>query len=257
MALGRLGHWGRAGASHHLGNGQLRLLGQFHRAAGSGYTVGQYLTATGTLDTPAAKIVFKVTSVSSGGVTGLQIISGGGFTTVPTNPVATARITGTGGTGCTVNLNYAPGLQLVPDLSTALDNTSVFAIVESMVTLTDSGGTNTVRAGLYLPDPASWQTAVQIPTTTKTDTGITVAVNHSPTGNPGFTGSGLSSVAADYKWSAGSPCQDAGTNDNAPSTDYFGTSRPQGSAIDLGFFEIIAGGFAPVSSGLVDGGLVL
>ena len=132
-------------------------------------------------------------------------------------------------------------------------------MIKSNVTLTATGG-KTVLAGLCPVNPGdalAGSTSCVWPATTQTDTSITVAVNHSPTGNPGFAGSGLSSVAADYQWAAGSPCQDAGTSDNASSTDYFGTSRPQGSAVDLGFFEILAGGFAPVSSGLVDGGLVL
>ena len=36
--------------------------------------------------------------------------------------------------------------------------------------------------------------------------------------------------------------KDAGTSDNAAATDYWGTSRPQGSAVDIGFYELLAGG---------------
>jgi hypothetical protein len=223
----------------------------------SGYAVGDFLTYGGTPDTPGAKIVLKVTSVSAGAITGLKIVSGGGYASTPTNPVTLARITGSGAAGVTASFNFAPGLLLSPDLTTDLDSTSVFAIHESMVTCADSGGTDTVKCGFYLPDPANWQTAVQIPSTTQTDSNITVSVNKSPTTNPNFNGSGLSNVASDYQWASGS-AKDAGTSDNAPSTDYFGTARPQGSAIDIGFFEILAtGGCSPVSSGLVDGRFVL
>ena len=42
-------------------------------AGGSGYSVGQYLKVTGgTLDTPGAAVILKVTSVSSGAITGLS-----------------------------------------------------------------------------------------------------------------------------------------------------------------------------------------
>src|SRR4029079_11541985 len=99
------------------------------------------------------------------------------------------------------NVTWAPGLMLVPDLATALDATSVFAIVNPYVQLGD-GASGTVQAGLYLPDPASWSTAVQIPTTTKTDTGITVVVANSPTGSPGYPAAANSATATDFKWSS-------------------------------------------------------
>ena len=44
-------------------------------------------------------------------------------------------------------------------------------------------------------------------------------------------------AAADYHSAAGSPTIDAGTSTDAPPIDHDGTTRPQGSAIDIGAFE--------------------
>jgi hypothetical protein len=41
----------------------------------------------------------------------------------------------------------------------------------------------------------------------------------------------------DFHLAAGSPAVDAGTSDNAPTDDYDGTTRPQGSGPDVGAFE--------------------
>ena len=210
-------------------------------AGGSGYSVGQYVKVSGgTTESPGYAALVKVTAVSSGAATAVQVICGGTYSAVPSNAAATNRLTGTSGASMTLNLSWTPGLLLVPDLATALDSTSVFAIVNAYVQLGDGGG-RTVQAGLYLPDPSNWQSAVQIPTTTQTDSSITVAVNMSPAGNPNFSGSGLSNVATDYQWTSGA-AKDAGTSDNAASTDYWGTSRPQGSGVDMGFYEVLAGG---------------
>ena len=229
---------------------------------GTGYAVGDHMqiTSGGTFDFGGSTgyfVYFRVAAVSGGAVTAVDIVCGGTLTTTPANPVTPVRIDGAG-SGATFNITWAPGLMVATDFTTQVDSTSVFAIHESYLQLTDSS-TGTVHAGFYLPDPANWQNTVQIPRTTQTDTGITVTVNKSPTGNPNFACAGLSNVATDYQWSAGSPCQDAGTSDNAPSTDYFGTSRPQGAANDIGFYELIAatGGFRLVGSGLVGGGLIL
>lgn len=202
---------------------------------GVSFSVGQYLSASGgTRDQYPA--VIKVTSVSAGVITGVQIISGGGYSTVPSNPVTFSRFVQSGN-NATFNCTWGPGLCVAPDFTTALDNTSVFAIVNSMVTLTDSGGTNTVRAGLYLPDPSNWQNAIQLPTFSAADS-LNVVVTNSPTGSPGYSATSGDSTAANYQWTSGS-AKDTGTSDNAPSTDYFGTSRPQGSVVDMGFFELV------------------
>jgi hypothetical protein len=43
----------------------------------------------------------------------------------------------------------------------------------------------------------------------------------------------------DYKPLPGSPLIDAGVAEGAPATDYEGTVRPQGLAIDIGAYEYI------------------
>ena len=214
---------------------------------GGGYAVGQavYVSlGSGAYDTYGVSVVFRVTSVSSGVITGLQLVTGGGYITTPgTTALATARLTGVAGTGCTVNATWAPGLFFMPDLSTPLDNTSVFAIVKGMVNLADSGSGN-VWAGLYLPTPGSDLTSCQLPATSQTDTGIAVTVNKSVTGNPGYAAGSGDATANDYKFTSSSPCYNAGTSSNSPSVDYFGTTRPQGGANDIGFFELVSGGSA-------------
>jgi hypothetical protein len=224
-------------------------------AAGSGYSVGQYIKTTGgTADTPGHVAVFKVTSVSGGGITGLSLVSGGCFTTVPSNPVSTTRVTGSSGGSCTLNLSWAPGLVLVPDLGTAVDNTSVFAVVNAMSTLSDSGPTQSVKACIDPRDPDNVYSAVVLPTSSQTDSGISVSVSHTITSNPAFSGSTPSLNPAHYQWAAGSPVQDAGTADGGPSSDYWGTSRPQGSSVDMGLYELLATLTATAAGGLVGGG---
>jgi parallel beta-helix repeat protein len=44
-------------------------------------------------------------------------------------------------------------------------------------------------------------------------------------------------AGGDYHLTSGSPCIDAGTCNNAPSTDIKGTSRPQGAGCDMGAYE--------------------
>ena len=87
-------------------------------AGGTGYSLGQYLAVSGgTTDAQGTDgfasspcgIVLKVTGVSAGAVTSLAIISGGTYSTPPlTTAAATTRITGTGSSGCTVDLTFAP-----------------------------------------------------------------------------------------------------------------------------------------------------
>ncbi len=45
---------------------------------------------------------------------------------------------------------------------------------------------------------------------------------------------------SDYSLKSSSPAIDAGTSNNAPSIDFNGVTRPQGSAVDIGAFEIIS-----------------
>jgi len=204
-------------------------------AGGSGYTVGQYIRSTsGTVDTPAAHAVFEITSVSSGAVTGVRLVSGGGYTSAPTNPVSTTRITGVAGGSCTLNLSTAPGLLLAYDLTTDLDNTSVVAIVQGGVQLEDGSG-GTVQAGLDLVNQS-------MGTTTQSDTGIEVSVDNTLYSAPSFVAAGA--IPDYYQLQSGSPAIDAGTSDDAADADYWGTSRPAGSGDDLGFHEF-SSGFQP------------
>jgi hypothetical protein len=72
-------------------------------AGGTGYTVGDVLTASGGTSTIAAQ--FVVTTVGGGGaVTAVRISQSGAYTSNPGNPVST---TGGTGTGCTLNLTFA------------------------------------------------------------------------------------------------------------------------------------------------------
>jgi hypothetical protein len=50
------------------------------------------------------------------------------------------------------------------------------------------------------------------------------------------------SSPADFELQSGSPCIDAGKTIAAVTVDFAGTSRPQGSAYDIGAYETIAGG---------------
>jgi len=52
-------------------------------------------------------------------------------------------------------------------------------------------------------------------------------------GNPQFTGTG----EPPFRLTSGSPARDAGTATEAPTTDYFGIARPQGSGYDIGAAE--------------------
>jgi hypothetical protein len=50
-----------------------------------------------------------------------------------------------------------------------------------------------------------------------------------------------------YAITTGSPAMDAGTSSGAPSTDFFGTPRPQGSGFDIGAVEVVAVSVPPPS----------
>lgn len=70
-------------------------------AGGTGYTVGDILTAVGGTFTTAA--TFRVDTVSGGLITGLTLIESGAYTVNPSSPVAT---TGGTGTGATVTVTF-------------------------------------------------------------------------------------------------------------------------------------------------------
>ena len=63
---------------------------------------------------------------------------------------------------------------------------------------------------------------------------------NSQSGNPNFVNAGGTNDV-DYKLSATSPCIDKGVSQSSLFTvDYFGTSRPQGAAWDIGFNELVS-----------------
>jgi len=199
-------------------------------SGGTDYSVGQFIILSdGTCQYEA---VLKVESVSSGVITAVSIHSGGLYSVTPSDAVSSQRITGDSGSGATFNCLWGPTLMVSPDFTTAIDATSTFAIVNSEVQLTDSGA-DTVQAGIC---------GSLLSTTGGTDSGITVTVDKTLTGDPLFVGSSFpSDTIADYKIQSGSPAKDAGTPDDAADADYWETSRPQGSADDIGFYEYTSG----------------
>lgn len=74
-------------------------------AGGTGYSVSDQLTLSG--GTFGSAAVFNVDSVSGGVVTAVSVVtdSEGDYTVTPSNPVTT---TGGGGSGCTLNVTWAP-----------------------------------------------------------------------------------------------------------------------------------------------------
>ena len=107
-------------------------------AAGTGYHVGDLVTAVGgTFTTPAQ---FQVSGIGTGGsITGFNLINTGSYTVAPSNPVAT---TSPYGTGATLTLNFGIG----PVLSTTPGSGYTSA---PTVALSGGGGTGgVVTAGL-------------------------------------------------------------------------------------------------------------
>ncbi len=125
--------------------------------------------------------------------------------------------------------NTATTLDLAPIPSTLPSTGDAYVILHSQMTLSDGAG-GTLEAGI---DPRS------LPTTSQSDIGITVAVDRSPTGNPNLSNpTGL--AVNNYQVTTGGAGIDVGATDNAPSADYWGTARPQGTTIDIGAYEFPA-----------------
>ena len=85
-------------------------------AAGTGYTVGDILTvAGGTPNSGATAATVKVTSISGGGgtgpITGVQIVTFGGWSANPSSPNS---VTGGTGSSATLTLTFTTAAQNVP-----------------------------------------------------------------------------------------------------------------------------------------------
>ena len=69
--------------------------------------------------------------------------------------------------------------------------------------------------------------------------------------NPATATSTTSTQLGNYSITPGSPAVDSGTATGAPTTDFFGNTRPQGAGIDIGAVELGGTGVTPVVSGVL------
>lgn len=141
------------------------------------------------------------------------------------------KITGGVGAGQVriITNSTATVLTTVPAWTTPPDATSTYAIYKSEVTLTEVDAVNTVIAGVDLRT---------LPTSTQTDNNIGVTVTNNLTGSDPLLVSAAGTTAASFKFSSSSPARDAGQATNVPTTDYFGSTRPQATNLDIGFYEL-------------------
>jgi hypothetical protein len=173
---------------------------------------------------------------TSGAVQGYRIHKQGkAYTSAPT-----ASLSGGGGTlPSNPTLTIASGV--ISAVSGGLGGSGLTS--NPTVTLTGGGGSGgaidamlgQVQAGI---DPRS------LPATSQTDSGITIAF-HDVAGNP-VVANLSGSTPADFQLQAGSPMIDVGSNTNGVAADYYGTTRPQASGYDIGFFEAIPAAIAAV-----------
>ncbi len=138
-------------------------------AGGASYVVGDILTVSGGTVTYTTKL--RVTSVSAGAVTGVEIWENGLYTTLPSNPVS---VTGGSGSSCTLNLTgttvYMPlattisayssatAITLATTATTAVtsasftyatDDTAAFQAMETARMLLPWGTSCVLRAAIY------------------------------------------------------------------------------------------------------------
>lgn len=73
-------------------------------AGGTGYAVGDFLEVSG--GTTKRPCILEVTGVSSGVVTTVSVYEGGAYSATPSNPVATAALTGSGNDDATFTLTF-------------------------------------------------------------------------------------------------------------------------------------------------------
>lgn len=102
-------------------------------AGGTGYAVNDTITLTGGTFTQAIQV--RVTTVSSGVVTGVSFVQNGSYSALPTNPVAQGSTSGSG-TGATFTPTWGVGSVTVTSGGTNY----------GQVTLAFSGGTPTTAA---------------------------------------------------------------------------------------------------------------
>lgn len=118
----------------------------------------------------------------------------------------------------------------MPRWDTVPSTDSTYSIWESEVQLFDSGGTNYVRCGVYLPE---------LPTSSATDSSITIT-SAASTSDP-LVSNYLGVTADDFKVATGSPAIGAADQTYMPTVDYFDTTRASG---DMGFYEFVVSGGA-------------
>lgn len=104
-------------------------------AGGTGYSVGNILTAVGGTHTSAATV--QVTAVSSGAVTSVVLIDRGFYSAFPASPASTTA-SPTGGTGCTLTLTGNGGFQTVNGVAPAYLRTCYVAPSEEPIYLGNS-----------------------------------------------------------------------------------------------------------------------
>lgn len=155
-------------------------------AGGTGYVVGDILTASGGTTTHAA--TFEVTSVSGGVVDGIIVVEHGTYTATPSNPVST---TGGTGSGCTLTLTWQDtGWQLLRETQEAVSAT--VAVGGSGYIMNDKltvyGGVGVTEAAVFNVDTVDGGGAVL---TVSLDTdGSYAETPGNPVATTGGTGSG-------------------------------------------------------------------
>jgi len=139
-----------SGAESTSGGAKVRILSgslsaaSINIASGTGYVVGDLLTTTGG---NGADVVIRVTSVSSGAITGWEILNGGyGFTSAPTGLV---RLTGAGTsatfTGNATNFAITPAGEITSSSISGLIGTGPFSVNDIILVAGGDGNGATIQ----------------------------------------------------------------------------------------------------------------
>jgi hypothetical protein len=142
----------------------------------------------------------------------------------------TVTISGGGGTGATATCTIDANGTVVG--TTIVNPGSGYTGIPT-VTVSPAGATLSATLGSVVADIDPRY----LPSSSQTDAGITLAF-HDQTGDPLLV-QPIVATPTDAIIQPGSSAQDTGTNARAPAKDYFGTKRPQGPAVDLGFDELV------------------